>query len=99
MTGSSRGALLALFSAWALPAPGTTLPWSTRSGMRMVLVPAGSFRMGSPAGEPMRQEEEIPRRVTLSRAFRIAATEVTQKQWLALMPGEPQPAAGRRPSR
>jgi formylglycine-generating enzyme required for sulfatase activity len=63
-------------------------------GMRMVLVPAGSFRMGSPFGEPLRQEEEIPRRVTLTRAFRIAATEVTQRQWLALMPSNRSPQRG-----
>jgi formylglycine-generating enzyme required for sulfatase activity len=63
-------------------------------GMRMVRVPAGSFRMGSPPGEPLRQEEEAPRRVTLSRSFRIAATEVTQKQWLALMPQNRSPQAG-----
>jgi formylglycine-generating enzyme required for sulfatase activity len=55
-------------------------------GMRMVLVPAGTFQMGSPPGEPMRQDEETPRRVTLTRPFRIAATEVTQGQWLALVP-------------
>jgi len=55
-------------------------------GMRMVLVPAGSFRMGSPLGEPLRRDEEFPHRVTLTRAFRIASTEVTQRQWLALMP-------------
>jgi formylglycine-generating enzyme required for sulfatase activity len=55
-------------------------------GMRMVLLPPGSFRMGSPPGEPMRQEEETPRRVTLTRPFRISATEVTQAQWLTLMP-------------
>jgi formylglycine-generating enzyme required for sulfatase activity len=60
----------------------------------MVLLPAGSFRMGSPAGEPLRQEEESSRQVTLSRAFRIAATEVTQKQWLALMPQNPSPQKG-----
>jgi formylglycine-generating enzyme required for sulfatase activity len=34
----------------------------------------------------MRQEEETPRRVTVSRAFWISATEVTQEQWMALMP-------------
>ena len=28
-------------------------------GMRMVLVPAGSFLMGSLPGEPLRQEEEL----------------------------------------
>jgi formylglycine-generating enzyme required for sulfatase activity len=55
-------------------------------GMRMVLLPAGTFVMGSPAGTPMRQDEETTRRVTLTRAFRISATEVTQQQWLALMP-------------
>ena len=54
-------------------------------GMRMVLVPPGTFRMGSPPGESLRQDEEVPHRVTLTRAFRIAATEVTQGQWLALM--------------
>ena len=63
-------------------------------GMRMVLVSAGTFRMGSPPGEPLRQEEESPRRVTLTRAFRIAATEVTQRQWLALMPRNPSPQRG-----
>jgi formylglycine-generating enzyme required for sulfatase activity len=55
-------------------------------GMRMVRVAPGSFLMGSPPGEPMRQEEETPHRVTLTRAFRIAATEVTRRQWLAVMP-------------
>ena len=63
-------------------------------GMRMVLVPAGTFRMGSPPGEPLRQEEESPRRVTLTRAFRIAATEVTRRQWLALMPRNHSPQRG-----
>jgi formylglycine-generating enzyme required for sulfatase activity len=89
------GALLALFSAfaWSLPASGGDAVVNSL-GMRMVIVPAGSFRMGSPAGEPMRQEEEAPRRVTLTRAFRIAATEVTQKQWLALMPANPSPQKG-----
>jgi formylglycine-generating enzyme required for sulfatase activity len=63
-------------------------------GMRMVRVPEGTFRMGSPPGEPLRQEEELPRRVTLTRAFRIAATEVTQRQWLALMPANRSPQRG-----
>jgi len=63
-------------------------------GMKMVLVPAGSFRMGSPPGEPLRQDEEIPHEVRLSRAFRIAATEVTQGQWLALMPHNRSPQRG-----
>jgi formylglycine-generating enzyme required for sulfatase activity len=63
-------------------------------GLRMVLVPAGSFVMGSPPDAPLRQEEEVPRRVTVTRAFRISATEVTQRQWLALMPTNRSPHRG-----
>ena len=63
-------------------------------GMRMVLVPAGTFPMGSPPGEPMRLDEETLRQVTLTRPFRIAATEVTQGQWLALMPTNRNPHKG-----
>ena len=96
-----RGTLALLVGAWLAASPTLALPASgggdavvNSLGMRMVHVPAGSFRMGSPAGEPMRQEEEAPRRVTLTRAFRIAATEVTQKQWLALMPSNRSPQPG-----
>jgi formylglycine-generating enzyme required for sulfatase activity len=63
-------------------------------GMRMVLVPATSFVMGSPAGAPMRQEEETQRRVTLTRPFRVAETEVTQRQWRAVMPLDRSPRRG-----
>jgi formylglycine-generating enzyme required for sulfatase activity len=73
-------------STSAAPARGDAIVNSL--GMRMVLVPGGTFRMGSPAGEPLRQEEEVPRRVSLTRAFRIASTEVTLRQWLALMPSD-----------
>ena len=51
-----------------------------------------------PDGEPRRRAPApgggTPRRVTLTRAFRIAATEVTQKQWLALMPSNRSPQQG-----
>jgi formylglycine-generating enzyme required for sulfatase activity len=63
-------------------------------GMKMVLVPAGRFRMGSLPGETFRQDEEVPRRVRLTRSFRIAATEVTRGQWLALMPHDRSPGRG-----
>jgi formylglycine-generating enzyme required for sulfatase activity len=63
-------------------------------GMRMTLVPAGTFVMGSPPGAPMHQDEEVQRRVTLTRAFRISATEVTQQQWLAVMGTNRSPQQG-----
>jgi formylglycine-generating enzyme required for sulfatase activity len=78
--------------AQAPPASGDAVVNSL--GMRMVRVPAGSFAMGSLPGAPLRQEEELPHRVTLTRAFRIASTEVTQRQWLALMPRNRSPQPG-----
>jgi formylglycine-generating enzyme required for sulfatase activity len=50
-----------------------------------VPVPAGTFTMGSPPGAPLRQDEETTRQVTLTKAFRVSATEVTQRQWAAVM--------------
>jgi len=94
-------AAVVIVAALALPSHGPALdaPASGDAvvnslGMRMVRVPAGSFPMGSPPAAPMRQEEEFPHRVTLTRAFRIASTEVTQRQWLALMPSNRSPQPG-----
>lgn len=55
----------------------------------MVVIPAGSFLMGSPDTEPERRSDEGPqRRVNIGR-FAIGRTEVTQGQWYALMGGKP----------
>jgi len=52
----------------------------------MVVIPAGSFDMGSNSGET----NEKPRhRVTISYAFAMGKTEVTQGQWRALMGDNP----------
>jgi sulfatase modifying factor 1 len=47
-------------------------------------VEPGSFIMGSPADEIGRAEHEVPHAVTLTRAFWVQTTEVTQGQWMAL---------------
>ncbi|MEO0981552.1 MAG: SUMF1/EgtB/PvdO family nonheme iron enzyme [Pseudomonadota bacterium] len=44
-------------------------------------IPAGSFQMGSPDGEPGGQEYERPVREVTVPAFALAATEVTFDQW------------------
>jgi formylglycine-generating enzyme required for sulfatase activity len=49
----------------------------------MVVVPPGTFMMGSPANEPERRENEPYRSVTIPRAFAIGKTEVTWDQWEA----------------
>ncbi len=51
--------------------------------------PPGSFRMGSPASEPQRDDDETPHQVRLTRGFWIGETEVTQGQWQALMGNNP----------
>lgn len=57
----------------------------TRTGAEMVLIPAGSFLMGSDDGEP---DEAPPHEVSLA-AFWIDRTEVTQEQYGRLVLGNP----------
>jgi sulfatase modifying factor 1 len=54
----------------------------------MVLVPGGTFTMGSPAGEAGRSNDEVQHQVSLS-SYYISATEVTQGQYKALMGTNP----------
>ncbi len=56
-----------------------------QTGMEFSLVPAGSFRMGSPATEPGRQQDEEAHTVHLTAPFLIARTEVTQAAWQRVM--------------
>ena len=54
--------------------------------MKMVLIPAGFFLMGSPDSEQGHIKEEGPQHeVTLSRPFYLGVTEVTQAQYQAVM--------------
>lgn len=54
-------------------------------GMEFVLIPHGTFIMGSPPTEAHRGRSEIQHKVTITRPFYMQATEVTVKQWRALM--------------
>lgn len=55
----------------------------------MVVIPSGSFIMGSPADEPGRYDDESPqRRVSVPR-FALGKYEVTQGQWKAIMGHNP----------
>ncbi len=53
--------------------------------MTFVLIPAGSFTMGSPADEQGRRSNEVEHKATISRPFYMQTTEVTVKQWRAIM--------------
>jgi formylglycine-generating enzyme required for sulfatase activity len=49
----------------------------------MVVIPAGSFTMGTPETEASRREHEHPHKVTIARPFAVSRTEVTWDQWEA----------------
>jgi len=53
--------------------------------MSLKLEPAGTFMMGSPECEEGRREDEHQHQVTISKAFYIQTTEVTQVQYERVM--------------
>ena len=59
-------------------------------GMEFLLIPAGKFEMGSPAGEKFRDDDEGPvHTVTIEKAYYMGKYEVTQKQWREVMSSNP----------
>ena len=55
-------------------------------GMEFVMIPAGSFMMGSENGE---SNEKPVHSVTISKSFYMGKTEVTQEQWEKVMGSNP----------
>ncbi len=63
-----------------------------RLALEFVAIPAGSFIMGGPENEmvPEERKREKPRhKVTISKPFLMGKYEVTQRQWLEIMPKLP----------
>jgi formylglycine-generating enzyme required for sulfatase activity len=59
-------------------------------GMKLVLVKAGKFKMGSPKDEKTAENHEWPQHeVEISKDFFIGSTEVTQKQYKAITGNNP----------
>ncbi|BBO76354.1 hypothetical protein DSCW_37710 [Desulfosarcina widdelii] len=54
-------------------------------GMIFVLIPAGTFVMGSPIEEAHRNVSEVQHQVTISEPFYLQRTEVTVDQWRSVM--------------
>ncbi len=57
-------------------------------GMEFILVPAGTFRMGSTSEDAGENEKPVTE-VSISRAFYLGKYEVTQKQWEKVMGTNP----------
>jgi len=68
--------------------------WVNSIGMKMIRIPAGEFTQGSPSSEPGHEADERQRPVTVGKPFFMAATEVTQSQWNALMERNPSRVSG-----
>lgn len=79
------------FAIVATPDPGATgaqeITVTLPGGVPLVLVriPAGTFQMGSPTGEPNHWSNETLHQVTLTSDYYIGKYEVTEGQWRAVM--------------
>ena len=77
-----RAAIVASGLAWRIK--------DTSSNIEMLLVPGGTFRMGCSPGDAECLSDESPaHQVTLTNAFYMGKTEVTQAQWTAKMGNNP----------
>jgi len=81
------GAALAAPDYAKLPAQYAKLPKKVTNdlGMEFVLIPPGSFMMGSPESEVGHQKRERLHKVILTRPFYLQTTEVTLSQWHKVM--------------
>ncbi|MEX3006853.1 formylglycine-generating enzyme family protein [Hoeflea sp. TYP-13] len=78
------------------PEPGCVFRDFGQDGMpdkslpEMVVIPAGTFTMGSPQDEPGRNSSEHPQHeVTIARPFAMGRYAVTQEEWQAVMVKNP----------
>src|SRR5581483_2491175 len=63
-----------------------TLALGKHSAIKLVLIPAGQFMMGSPPDEKDRPNDESPQhQVRITEPFYMGISPVTQKQWKAVM--------------
>jgi formylglycine-generating enzyme required for sulfatase activity len=85
-------ALLVPLSALTVQPPGQSAPapplrndFTNSIGIKLVKVPAGTFKMGSPRDEMHRQEGELQHEVEITRPFFLGVHEVTQGQYQKVM--------------
>jgi len=81
--------LFVLFISDSSPAADDKVFTSAAIGAKFVLIPAGTFSMGSPPNEPGRGSNETLHQVTISKPFYMQTTLVTQGQWKKVKGGNP----------
>ncbi len=86
LTGDTQKSIDLLLKGVKPPVPSFT----NSIGMEMVLIPAGTFLMGSPDSEGQRFDNEGPQHlVRISKPFYLGKYPVTQAQWQAVMGSNP----------
>jgi formylglycine-generating enzyme required for sulfatase activity len=78
--------MLLLVVSTAVAQPALEKTFTNTMGMEFVLIPAGTFMMGSADGDA---DERPLHQVTISRPFYLGKYEVTQNQWQAIMGNNP----------
>ena len=84
--------VLVLFHLLALPHPAraqTPKEITNSIGMKLVLIPKGTFMMGSPKSEEERQDDETQHEVTIGKDYYLGVYEVTQAQYEKVMGKNP----------
>jgi formylglycine-generating enzyme required for sulfatase activity len=74
--------------AWARHL-GQAVELTNSIGMKLVLIPAGDFQMGSPESESDRDSDETQHRVRLTKPFYLGMHEVTQAEYERVMGTNP----------
>jgi formylglycine-generating enzyme required for sulfatase activity len=75
-------------------------PWKVEEDLgngvklEMMLIPAGTFMMGSPVSEKGRSDDETQHEVTLTKPYYMGKDAVTQEQWEAVMGDNPSDIKG-----
>ena len=88
--GGSRRHLSDLGRTSNIPPPGLQKLITNSIGMKLVLIPAGEFLMGSPDEDKDAEGDEKPRHhVRITRPFYLGATEVTQEEYQKVMGQNP----------
>jgi len=64
-------------------------PITNMINMKLKLITAGTFMMGSPINDTVRKHYETQHKVTISKSFYIQTTEVTRGQWKVVMGTKP----------
>jgi len=84
-----RWPVLCLLLCWAGCVPTAKTPGPAVCPEGYVRIAPGTFMMGSPTGEEGRDRNEFQHSVTITRAYCMKATEVTQGEWQAVMGSNP----------